>query len=114
MPAQPAARAGRSAKAQARPAIPAALRREVWARDAGQCTWREEDGRRCESRWQLELDHVIPVAFGGPTTAGNIRLVCRAHNTFSAERVFGREHMARFRREPTRQGEFTIASGGER
>jgi hypothetical protein len=57
---------------------------------------------------------VVPVALGGPTTAANLRLACRAHNTFHAEKVFGREHMARFRREATRQGEFAIAGGGGR
>ncbi|HZZ85628.1 MAG TPA: HNH endonuclease [Anaeromyxobacteraceae bacterium] len=99
---------------RSRPTIPAALRREVWARDRGRCTWRGEDGHRCESRWQLEFDHVVPVALGGPTDAANLRLACRAHNTFHAEEVFGREHMARFRREAPRQGESAIASGGER
>ncbi|WP_449658163.1 HNH endonuclease [Anaeromyxobacter paludicola] len=102
----------RDRQRRARRAIPAALRREVWARDGGQCAWRGEDGRRCESRWQLELDHVIPVALGGATTADNLRLACRAHNILSAERAFGREHMARFRRAESRQGEFAIASGG--
>ncbi|HZZ85962.1 MAG TPA: HNH endonuclease [Anaeromyxobacteraceae bacterium] len=101
-------------KPRSRPAIPAAVRREVWARDGGRCTWCGEGGRRCESRWQLELDHVVPVALGGPTTAANLRLACRAHNGFHAEQVFGREHMARFRRGATRQGETTIASGDGR
>jgi hypothetical protein len=99
-------------KPRSRPAIPAAVRREVWARDGGQCACRGEGGRRCESRWQLEFDHLVPVALGGPTTAANLRLACRAHNGFHAEQVFGREHMARFRRGATRQGETTIASGG--
>jgi hypothetical protein len=97
-----------------RPAILAAVRREVWARDGGRCTWQGEDGRRCESRWQLELDHVVPVALGGPTTASNLRLTCRVHNGLSAERVFGPEYMARFRRGTPRHGEFTAASGGAR
>ncbi|HZZ85606.1 MAG TPA: HNH endonuclease [Anaeromyxobacteraceae bacterium] len=102
----------RRPKAGPRPAIPAATRREVWARDGGQCAWRGSDSRRCESRWQLEFDHVVPVALGGLTTAANLRLACRAHNGFLAEQVFGREHMARFPRGATRQGEFAIASGG--
>ncbi|HZZ86309.1 MAG TPA: HNH endonuclease [Anaeromyxobacteraceae bacterium] len=101
-------------KPRSRPAIPAAIRREVWARDGGRCAWRGEGGRRCDSRWQLEFDHVVPVALGGPTTAANLRLACRAHNSFHAEQVFGREHMALFRRGATRQGEVTIASGGGR
>ncbi|HZZ85577.1 MAG TPA: HNH endonuclease [Anaeromyxobacteraceae bacterium] len=110
-PAQAGAEDRRCPKAH-RPAIPAAIRREVWSRDGGRCTWQSEDGRRCESRWQLELDHVVPVALGGRTTASNLRLACRVHNGMSAEQVFGREHMARFRRDASRQGEFATASGG--
>ncbi|HZZ85834.1 MAG TPA: HNH endonuclease [Anaeromyxobacteraceae bacterium] len=113
-PAKPEPPSSQRSAAQSRPAIPAALRREVWVRDRGQCTWRGKDGHRCESRWQLEFDHAIPVALGGPTTAANLRLTCRAHNGFHAEQVFGRDHMARYRREATRQGELAIASGGGR
>lgn len=111
---KPEAPSDRRPKARPRPAIPAAIRREVWARDGGQCAWRGSDGRRCESRWQLELDHLVPVALGGMTSAANLRLACRAHNTVHAEQVFGRDYMARFRREVPRQREFAIASGGTR
>jgi 5-methylcytosine-specific restriction endonuclease McrA len=80
-------------------AIPAAVRRAVWQRDGGRCTFEGPDGHRCESRWQLELDHIISVALGGASTVENLRLRCRAHNLLEAERVFGREHMDQFRRE---------------
>jgi hypothetical protein len=79
-------------------AIPAAVRREVWSRDDGRCTFVAPDGTRCASRWKLELDHVDPRAFDGPPTTGNLRLRCRTHNLLYAEEVFGRGHMARFRR----------------
>jgi hypothetical protein len=49
--------------------------------------------------------HIQPVALGGTSTVSNIRLTCRAHNILYDERVFGREHMARFRR--TREPEVT-------
>jgi hypothetical protein len=78
--------------------IPAAVRREVWARDNGCCSWRSRDGRRCGSRWKLELDHIQPVALGGDSTVANLRLICRAHNVRHAEQIFGRRHMARFTR----------------
>ncbi|HSN89838.1 MAG TPA: HNH endonuclease, partial [Anaeromyxobacteraceae bacterium] len=92
--------------------VPAEVRRAVWARDGGRCTYVSEDGRRCESRWQLELDHVESAAAGGPSTVENLRLRCRPHNLLHAETTFGREHMARFRRAgrpATRTGESTIA-----
>jgi hypothetical protein len=79
-------------------AIPAAVRREVWARDGGRCTFVAPDGTRCGSRWKLEMDHVDPRAFHGPPTAGNLRVRCRTHNILYAEQVFGHEQMARFRR----------------
>jgi hypothetical protein len=93
-------------------AIPASVRREVWERDGGRCTFLAEDGRRCDSRWQLELDHVEPAALGGGSTAANLRLRCRRHNILHAEETYGREHMARFRRDarrPPRTGESAIA-----
>ena len=72
---------------------PAAVRREVWKRDEGRCTWRGPDGQRCGSTWQVELDHIRPAALGGPSTVENLRILCRAHNALSAEHVFGRAHM---------------------
>jgi hypothetical protein len=80
----------------ARRSIPAEVRREVWRRDGGQCTWLGPDGQRCPGKARLEFDHIQPVALGGASTVANIRLTCKAHNLLHAERVFGREHMARF------------------
>jgi 5-methylcytosine-specific restriction endonuclease McrA len=70
--------------------VPSQLRREIWQRDGGRCTFHAPDGRRCESRRDLEYDHVTPVAKGGRTCAENLRLLCRTHNQFEAERVLGR------------------------
>jgi 5-methylcytosine-specific restriction endonuclease McrA len=69
--------------------IPAEVRREVYERDGGQCTFVGEGGHRCEATRALEFDHMIPRARGGETTARNLRLRCRAHNQFEAERTFG-------------------------
>ncbi len=70
--------------------VPAAVRREVWSRDGGRCTFVGDAGHRCESRRALEFDHVTPVARGGEASAANLRLRCRAHNQLEAERTFGR------------------------
>ncbi|HZZ85924.1 MAG TPA: HNH endonuclease [Anaeromyxobacteraceae bacterium] len=96
-PARPRAANACSAATASPRAIPAAVRRAVWARDAGCCTFTAPDGIRCASRWKLELDHVVPAALGGPPTADNLRLRCRTHNLLHAEAVFGREHMERCR-----------------
>jgi len=74
--------------------IPKALRRQVWERDGGRCAFVGTDGHRCESTRRLEFDHIVPLANGGKTTPENLRLLCRAHNQYEAERVLGKEHVA--------------------
>jgi 5-methylcytosine-specific restriction endonuclease McrA len=78
--------------------IPAPVKRAVWERDGGRCTYVSPGGHRCQSRWRLELDHVVPARLGGSATVANLRLRCRTHNTLHAEEVYGREHMVRFRK----------------
>ena len=69
--------------------IPADVRRTVWQRDGGQCTFVSDRGRRCEARTRLEFDHVTPFARGGTATREQIRLRCRADNQLATERIFG-------------------------
>lgn len=70
------------------------VRRAVWERDGGRCAWVSQDGRRCGSRYQLEVDHIEPVARGGQSTLANTRLACKAHNVHQAFKVLGFETMA--------------------
>ncbi len=49
---------------------------QVLARDGACCTFVGADGRRCGSTWRLELDHVIPVALGGASSAQNLQVLC--------------------------------------
>ena len=79
--------------------IPAAVKRAVRDRDGEQCAFVSESGRRCQEHARLEFDHIEPVARGGESTADNVRLVCRAHNQYAAERTFGSEFMERKRGE---------------
>jgi hypothetical protein len=65
------------------------VKREVSARDGGQCTFVSESGHHCEARANLELDHIEPVARGGKSVASNLRLRCRAHNQLAADEAFG-------------------------
>jgi 5-methylcytosine-specific restriction endonuclease McrA len=83
--------------------IPAAVRRLVWERDGGRCTFVGENDHSCEARSRLEFDHIVPVARGGQSTPGNLRLRCRAHNQMAAERAFGREFMRHQREEAKRR-----------
>ena len=67
--------------------IPSVVRREVWHRDRGQCTFTGSKGR-CRERGFLEFHHVVPFAAGGEATTANIELRCRAHNTYEAALYF--------------------------
>jgi len=80
--------------------IPAAVRRAVWKRDGGQCAFQGTQGR-CPERGFLEFHHVVPYACGGPATAQNIELRCRAHNQYEAETLFPSER-SRVREHPVR------------
>lgn len=84
----------RASRASARDSyIPNHVRREVWMRDQGRCTFEGEGGHVCGAREALEFDHVVPVAKGGDSRPSNVRLRCRTHNQLEAERVFGRSFM---------------------
>ncbi len=84
--------------------IPNAVRRAVWKRDGGCCSFIGKDGKRCGSRYQLEYDHLKPFAEGGEATVEGIALHCRAHNLHRARQHFGEAHMAKFTR-ASRQAE---------
>ena len=68
--------ATKSGKSSSR-SIPAAVRREVWRRDSGCCSYVDRHtGRRCGSRFFLVLDQIVPVARGGADPA-NLRSAVR-------------------------------------
>jgi len=92
----PAARAcARQAPRRRGRYIPAAVRRAVWERDGGRCTYVDATGQRCRERACLEFDHIDPYARGGPPAVSNLRLACRSHNGLAAEQVFGRDFIER-------------------
>jgi 5-methylcytosine-specific restriction endonuclease McrA len=90
-------RARRPAPSAGKRHIPAQVRRAVWERDRGQCSFVSAVGCRCKARRFLEFDHVVPVARGGTATVEGLRLRCRTHNQYEADRVFGAEFMSRKR-----------------
>jgi 5-methylcytosine-specific restriction endonuclease McrA len=77
--------------------IPARIRRRVFERDEGRCTFTDEAGCRCREVERLELHHVKPFALHGQHHADNLTLRCQAHNALAAEQDFGREVMVRKR-----------------
>lgn len=68
--------------------ISAAIKREVFARDKGQCTF-----PGCNSKHLIEFDHIVPISMGGKSTGDNLRLLCRAHNQRAAIEKLGFQKM---------------------
>lgn len=58
---------------QRRQPIPREVRLAVFERDGGRCV-------ECESSFDLQYDHVIPVSMGGATTVENLQLLCAPCN----------------------------------
>lgn len=75
--------------------VPADVRRRVFERDGGQCTFVDpKTGRRCNERRFIEFEHIDPHALGGAATVANLTLRCSAHNALAARRVFGEQYVA--------------------
>lgn len=43
-----------------------------------------ETNKRCQSTYQLQIDHEIPIACGGTNAPDNLRVLCRTHNILAA------------------------------
>ena len=78
--------------------IAAAVRRFVWERDGGQCTFKAADGTRCTARDKIHFHHDEPYGLGGDRGPENIRLMCETHNGYMAELDYGKEKMDQYRR----------------
>lgn len=53
--------------------IPREMKRIVFERDGGRCV-------ECDSSFDIQYDHVIPVSLGGATTVENLQLLCAPCN----------------------------------
>jgi hypothetical protein len=78
-----------------RETVPAAVRRAVWERDQGRCTWPLDAGGCCGSTHRLELDHIVPWARGSEPKVDGLRILCRPHNQLAARQAFGERCMER-------------------
>jgi hypothetical protein len=70
-------RKARSTKPTKQGSVSRAARREAFERDGEQCSWVDDEGRRCEARAFLEIDHVDPRGRGGRWST---TWACQAHN----------------------------------
>jgi hypothetical protein len=71
--------------------IPAKVKTAVWQRDQGRCTY-----PGCNSSFGLQYEHVIPFAKGGKSSLENLKLLCPAHNQFTAIEAYGIEKMRQY------------------
>jgi hypothetical protein len=81
--------------------IPNPVQREVYLRDGRRCTFVDESGRRCEAISLLEFHHLDGFARVPVHSAERICLMCRTHNQYMAEKMYGREFMERARASST-------------
>lgn len=60
--------------------IPTELRRAVFERDGGRCV-------ECGGSFDLQYDHILPVARGGATTIQNLQLLCADCNRSKSDSI---------------------------
>ena len=91
--------------------IPASVRREVYERDGGRCTFEDPlTGRRCGTQQLLTYEHLEPFARGGSHSIESITLRCAGHNRLAADRAFGRDIMDQRVEQSRRDRRRTVAS----
>lgn len=80
-----------------RKSVSAKVKRLVWARDEGQCTYKDpKTNLQCQTKHFLEIDHIRPIAIGGTNCLENLRLLCRTHNQLMASRNLGIQKMRQY------------------
>jgi 5-methylcytosine-specific restriction endonuclease McrA len=73
--------------------VPEASRRFVFQRAGGQCEHVTSEGTRCQSRYRLEIDHIVPFSVTGSHAIENLRALCPTHNKASAIDFYGWKKM---------------------
>ena len=61
----------------------------MFQRSGGCCEFIGENGKRCQSKHQLEWDHVIPWSQGGGSDEKSLRVYCRTHNQYRTKKTHG-------------------------
>ena len=74
--------------------IPAVVKSIDYHRANGQCEYVSPNGKKCNAIHALEYSHITPFAYGGGSSADNLKLYFRNHNQRDAINIFGATHMA--------------------
>lgn len=62
--------------------VPREVKRYILKRAQNQCEHIHTNGERCESKFQLQFDHIKAFSKGGKASIENMQLLCRVHNAF--------------------------------
>ncbi len=62
--------------------IPDSVKHQVVKRAGWRCSFRSEDGRRCEQKRWLDFHHIIEVGNGGLNTPENLTILCSSHHSY--------------------------------
>ena len=84
--------------------IPDAIKRMIYERDGGRCTFLDDRGVRCTETDGLTFEHEEGFACTRRHDPGRMRLLCRAHNQYAADLKYGRAKMDAARARSTRPG----------
>jgi hypothetical protein len=71
-------------------------RRWLMRRARSQCEHVFANGQRCSNRQFLDVDHIVPLYFGGANARMNWRIVCHGHNLFYAKQNIGESVMRNY------------------
>jgi 5-methylcytosine-specific restriction endonuclease McrA len=75
--------------------IPKNIKREVFKRANYCCQATSSSGKRCGTRFQLEIDHIFSRAHGGKTELTNLQVLCKSHNFHKAKSQMGESFVNR-------------------
>ncbi len=76
------------------------VRRQTIQKAGGRCTYKDaKTGRVCGTRYQAQVDHIVPRALGGGNEPENLRCLCGKHNRLMAEKILGDWRAAERRRD---------------
>ena len=64
--------------------ISRAMIRQVMERDGYKCVW-------CGRTHVLNIDHIIPVSKGGPTTINNLQVLCNVCDSLKGNSILSKE-----------------------